>query len=143
MRKEVKLSPYDPKQKLRFIIDGAQTADTGFLLIQYVEDKDVAKGVKILHSGSNILPLYWNFSSMEEEAIALNRAISACHHWIYYCPEIELISDCQGLLGLLDKHTADVENRSLEKILIRAGNYNWKTTYVKGKHNKVADVLSR
>ena len=85
----------------------------------------------------------WDFSSMEAEATALDRAISACHHWIYYCPEVELISNCQGLLGLLDKHTADVDNRSLQQILRRAWNYNWKTTYIRVKHNKVADALSR
>ena len=124
MRKQLKLSPFDPKQKLRLVIDGARTVGTGFLLIQYVDDKDVVKGVKIIHLGSNVLPLDRDFSSMKAEAIALDRAISACHHWIYYCQEIELISDCQGLLGLLDKHTADIENRSLQQILIRAGDYN-------------------
>ena len=41
---------------------------------------------------------------MEAEAIALDHAITACHYWLYYCPDIELISDRQGLLGLLDKH---------------------------------------
>ena len=118
MRKHFKLSPYNPEQKLRLVIDCARTMGTGFLLIQYV-----AKGVKIIHSGSNLLPLDMNFSSTEAEAIALDRAITACHHWLYYCPEVEMISDCQGLLGLLDKHTADVANRSLQKILICAGNY--------------------
>ena len=77
MRKQLKLSPYDPKQKLKFIIDGAPTAGTGFLLIQYVDDKDLAKGVKIIHSGSNLLPLDQKFSSMVAEAIALDRAITA------------------------------------------------------------------
>ena len=101
-------------------MDGTQTAGTGFLLIQYIDDKDVAKGVNIIHSGSNDLPLDRDFISKEAEAIALDRAISACHHWIYYCPEVTLISDCQDLLGLLDKHTADVDNRSLQQILIRA-----------------------
>ena len=122
MTKQLKLSPYDPKQKLRLVIDGARTAGTGFLLIQDVDDKDVMKGVKIIHSGSNILPLDRDFSSTEAEAIALDRAITACHHWLYYCPEIELILDCQGLLGLLDKHTADFDNRSLQQILMTAGN---------------------
>ena len=63
---------------------------------------------------------------MEAEASALDRVITACQHWLYYCTEVELISDRQGLLGLLDKHTADIENRSLQKTLIRAGNYYWK-----------------
>ena len=67
------------------------------------------------------------------EAIALDRVIAACHHWVYYCPEVKLISDCQGLLELHNKYTADVDNRSLQQILIRAGNNNWKFTYIKGK----------
>ena len=46
---------------------------------------------------------------MEAEANTLDRAIAACHHWIYYCEEIELISDYEGLIGLLDKHLADVD----------------------------------
>ena len=112
-------------------------------MILYVDDKDIEKGVKIIHSGSHLLPLDRDFSSMEAEAIALDRTITTCHNWLYYCPEIELILDCQGLLGILDKHRADVDNRSLKKILMRAGNYNWRTKHIKGEHNKVADALSR
>ena len=80
MRKQLKLSPYDPKEKLRLVIDSAQTAGTGVLYIQYVDDKDVVKGLKIIHSGSNLLPLDRDFSSMEAEVIALDRKISACLH---------------------------------------------------------------
>ena len=47
------------------------------------------------------------------------------------------------MLRLLNKYTADVDNRSLQQILIRAANYNWKCTYIRGKHNRVADALSR
>ena len=57
MKKQSKLSPYDPKKKLRLVIDGARTAGTGFLLIQYVDNKDIKKGIQIIHSGSNVLPL--------------------------------------------------------------------------------------
>ena len=98
MKKQLKLFPYDPNKKLRLFVYGALTADTGVLLIQYVDDKDIQEGIQIIHSGSNVLPLNRDFSSMEAEAIALDRAIAACHHWIYYCLEVELISDCQGLL---------------------------------------------
>ena len=54
LRKQLKLSSYDPNQELRLVIDGARTAGIGFLLIQYIDDKDVEKGVKIIHSGSNV-----------------------------------------------------------------------------------------
>ena len=93
IKKQLKLSPDDPKQKLRLVIDGAWTVGTGFLLIQYVYDKDMAK-LEIIHLGSNVLPLDQDFSSMEAEAIALDRAIIACHHCLYYCPKSELFLDC-------------------------------------------------
>ena len=83
MKKRLKLKPYDPKKKLRLVIDEANTGGTGFLLIQYVDDKDIKKGIQIIHSGSNVLPLNREFSSMEAEAVALDRAIAAWHHWIY------------------------------------------------------------
>merc|ERR1711872_283952 len=68
----------------------------------------------------------------------------SCHHWLYHCPEIELVTDCQeGLIGWLNKHTADIENRSLQKILERASNYSWQPKYIRGKDNRVADALSR
>ena len=35
MQTRIRLSPYDPKKKLRLVIDGAKTVGTGFLLIQY------------------------------------------------------------------------------------------------------------
>ena len=102
MRKQLKLSPYDLKQKLRLVIDGAQTAGTGFLLIQYVYDKDIREGRENSPFRIQCTTIRLDFSSMETEAIALDGAITACHYWLYYYPEIELISDCQGLLDLLD-----------------------------------------
>ena len=89
MKKQLKLSPYNPKQRLELVIDSARTAGTGFLLVQYIDDKDINKGIKIIHSGSNLLPLDRDFSSMESKAIALDGAITTCHCWLYYCPEIE------------------------------------------------------
>ena len=82
-------------------------------------------GIKIINAGSALLPQKCEFSSMEAECIALDRAMVSCHHWLYHCPEIELITDCQGLIGWLKKRIADVENRSLQKILESAGNYLW------------------
>ena len=137
------MSSYNPEQKLRLIIDGSRTVGTGFILIQYINDDNVKEGIKIINAGSSLLPQKREFSSMEAECIALDRAMVSCHHWLYHCPEVELITDCQGLIGWLKKHTADVENRSLKKILERAGNYSWDPKYIRGKDNKIADALSR
>ena len=41
MKLSLKLSPYNPEQKLRLIIDGSRTIGTGFILIQYINDDNV------------------------------------------------------------------------------------------------------
>ena len=143
MKKSLKLSPYNPDQKLRLIIDGSRTVGTGYILVQYINDDNVEEGIKIINAGSALLPQDRDFSAMEAECIALDRAMVSCHHWLYHCPEIELVTDCQGLIGWLNKHTADIENRSLQKILERASNYSWQPKYIRGVDNRVADALSR
>ena len=65
------------------------------------------------------------------------------HHWIYYCNEVELLSDCEGLLGMMDKCLCDIDNTKLQKILERAAIYNWILIPIKEKHNKICDALSR
>ena len=41
MKQSLKLSPYNPAQKVRLIIYGSRTIGTGFVLIQYVNDDNV------------------------------------------------------------------------------------------------------
>ena len=89
MKKSLKLSPYDPTQRLRLIIDGSRTIGTGFILVQYVNDEDIKEGIKIIYA--SLLPQDREFSAMESEAIALDMAMVFCHHWLYHCPEVELI----------------------------------------------------
>ena len=38
MKTQLKLTPYDPKKKLKLIIDGANTIEAGFLLVQHLND---------------------------------------------------------------------------------------------------------
>ena len=142
MQARIRLSPYDPYKRLRLVIDGAKTLGTGFLLIQYLNDVKPEIGVNIIHAGSGLLDPEKDYSPVEAEAIALDRAISACHYWLYYC-KLQLISVCQGLLGLMEKNLADVDNKKLQKILETASNYRWELTLISGEENKICDALSR
>ena len=92
------------------------------MLIQHLNDDEPEKGCNIIQAGSGLLPEGKDFSPIEAEAIALDRALTACHHWMYYCDQVELISDCEGLLGVFNKPLADIENRKLQKIMERARN---------------------
>ena len=80
MQTRIRLSPYDPTKHLRNVIDGAKTVGTGFILIQYLNEEKPEKGVNIIHAGSGKLDPEKDYSPIEAEAIALQRAIEACHH---------------------------------------------------------------
>ena len=71
----------------------------------------------MINSGSCLLPEDRDYSLLEVEAIALDRSLASCHHCIYYCEEVELLSDCEGLLGMIDKYLADIDNKKLQKML--------------------------
>ena len=143
MQTQIKLSPYNPSKKLKLVIDGASSIGTGFLLVQLRDEKVPEKGCDIIHAGSGLLPEGRDFSPIEAEAIALDRAMTSCHHWIYYGQEVELVSDCEGLLGMFGKPLADITNRKLQKIMEKSANYSWSLTHIKGKTNKITDALSR
>ena len=95
MKTRIKLSPYDPKKRLRLIIDGAKTIGTGFVLCQYVNEANPSQGVNIIHTGAKKFESGKIYSLVEAEAIALKRAISECHYWNFYSDPIMLFSDCR------------------------------------------------
>ena len=83
------------------------------------------------------------FSPVKAEGIALDFAISCCSYWISYCPQVELYSDCSGLLDLLSKLLWDIENKTLQRILPRTQNFNFNSIHVVGVTNQIANCLSR
>ena len=143
MKNQIKLTPYDTSKKLKLVIDGASSVGTGYILCQLINEKKKEVGCNIINAGSCLLPAGRDLSPVEAEGIALDRAISANHHWICYCKEVELVSDCEGLLGMFSKSLSDIENKKLQKIMEWASSYSWTLTHIKGSKNKICDALSR
>ena len=110
MQTRIMLTPYDPKKRLRLIIDGAKTVGTGFVLCQYINEDNPSKGVNIIHAGADKFEPGKIYSPVEAEAIALSRAIEECHHWILYSDPVMLFSDCSGLLEMIEKPLAYMKN---------------------------------
>ena len=129
MKTRIKLSPYDPTKRLRLIIDDAKTVGTGFVLCQYINEENPSKRVNIIHAGADKFEPGKDYSPVEAEAIALSRAIEACHHWIFYSDPVMLFSDCSGLLEMMEKPLADIKNIKNQKILEKAQNYHWETIH--------------
>ena len=115
MQTQVKLSPYDPSKHLCLIIDGTSKIGTGFVLTQFLEEKNPSAGVMIIHCGAALLPP-GDYSPVEGESIALDRAVTACDHWIYHNPnKTSLITDCAGLEGLLSKGLGEIKTRGYRR----------------------------
>ena len=82
MKNQIRLSPYDSTKKFRLMIGGAKTVGTGFILIQYENDRNPEKGINIINAGSGLLADDKDYSEVEAGAIASHQAIAGCPHWI-------------------------------------------------------------
>ena len=132
MKTQIKLSPYNSSKALYLVIDGSSRVGTGYCLLQRLKEDDPSRGFSIVSAGASLLPTTkGEFSPIESEMIALDRAVTSCDHWLRYAPEINLISDCTGLLSLLDKSLCEVKNRKLQNILERVQGYNWKVEHLR------------
>ena len=117
---QIGLSPYDESKKLRLVIDGASSIGVGFVLFQYLSDQNPEKGAVIICANSSLLgEAQVGYSPIDAELLGLDFAARACHYWLWYCPQIELYSDCSGMLNMLNKLMADIQNRRHQKKLTR------------------------
>ena len=73
MKTRIKLSPYDPKKRLRLIIDRAKTVGTGYVLCQYVNEGNPSQGVNIISTGAKKFESGKIYSPVEAEAFALKK----------------------------------------------------------------------
>ena len=111
MKTQIILSPYNKKKALYLVIDGSSRVGTGYCLLQRIQEEDPVKGFSIVSAGASLLPTTkGEFSPIESEMISLDRAVTSCDHWLRHAPEIVLISDCSGLLDLLNKNLCEIRN---------------------------------
>ena len=97
----------------------------------------------IIHCGAALLPP-GEYSPVEGESIALDRAVTACDHWIYHNPDrTSLITDCASLEGLLNRELGEIKNKRLQKIMERVSPYDFDVNHIPGVKNRVCDYLSR
>ena len=114
---QIRLSLYDETKKLGLVIDGASSITVRFVLFQYLSDYNPAKGAVIISANSSLLrESQVGYSPIDEELLGLDFAATACHYWLWYCPQIELYSDCSVMLDMLNKQITDIQNRRHQKI---------------------------
>ena len=120
----IRSTPYNKNKTLRLIIDGTSTEGGGFVLFPWGDEMDPSNGgVTVNANCSRFRDSQLRFIRIEAEAISLDFSISICSYWLDHCPQIELYTDCSGLLDILNKSLWDIENKRLQKILATAQNF--------------------
>ena len=141
---QIRLSPYDKTKTLQLVIDGASSQGVRFILFQWIDELDPSKGAAIINANASMFKdNQLSYSPIEAECIRLDFATTCCTYRLDSNPSIELYSDCSGMLDMLQKPLCDIQNKRLQKILMRAQYYNFNTHHIPATSNKIADALSR
>ena len=78
MKRNLKLSPYEPELFLYLVIDGSATHGVGYILFQWINEDDPSAGATIVSANSSLLPPNVGFSPVDEEIAALQLATKSC-----------------------------------------------------------------
>ena len=144
MKKEIRLSPYNPDKWLNLVIDGASSRGIGFLCYQLVDEDDPSKGANIIQAGASLLPANLGFSPVDGELAALAFACKETSYFLVNCPKLRLLSDCSGLVQMMAKDLIKIKNPKHHRILASIQHIVFaEVVHIPGSINTLADCLSR
>ena len=116
----------------------------GYILFQWVEEKNPAVEATIVSANSSILPPNIGFSPIDGQIASLSYAIKCCYYYILHAPKLRLYSDCKGLVEMYQKDLAKVSNPKHFRIMTEIQCITfYEVTYIPGEANILADALSR
>ena len=133
------LAPYDLKSKTEMLTDASRLG-LGYVLIQFDE---VSKKWRLIRAGSAALTkAQKNYPPIQLELLGLTWALQSCNYYLRAHPGFMVKTDHNPLVGLLKRDIRDTSEK-LQPLLEVCARYTFKTEYIPGKKNKVADLLSR
>ena len=144
MKNNIKISPFNGSKKARLITDAANSTGCGYCLFQLRDPKDSnwELGVNIISAGSTLFKTT-DLSPIDAELTGLVFAATASDYWLSYCSGIQLYTDCNGLIAMLGKSIADVQNTKHRKLLEKVQRYDFQGIHIKGEENCITECLSR
>ena len=95
----------------------------------------------IYFTSRSLTPAEKNYQNLEHECMAVIWGIEKFHFYLY-SKEFLLQMDQRPLTSIFKKHMVDVSPR-IRRIAIRSWPYTFKTEWIPGKDNAIADGLSR
>ena len=88
MKTQLRLSPYNEKEPLCLVIDGASTLGAGYVLFQWRNSEDPGAGAHIISANSTMFPKNRGFSPIDGELMALVFACRSTGYWTSHCPDL-------------------------------------------------------
>ena len=141
--KKMSIHHFDRKLSTKLITDASKLFGLGYVLIQ-TSDASSNTPVRVLQCGSRSLaPAERNYSVIELECLAIQWSLRKCDFYLRGLENFGVITDHRPLVGVFSKPLSAVENPRLVRILEKTAPYSFGVKWMAGKHNLVADALSR
>ena len=130
---------FDANLQTVLVTDASKTG-LGYALLQM----DHQNRPKVIQCGSRSLNnAEKNYAIIELECLAVAWGTQKCKHFLLGHPSYALYTDHRPLVGLFKKDINNLENARLTRFREQLLPYNFKTMYIAGKSNVIADALSR
>ena len=136
LKQEITTAPtlryYDPSKPLTIQTD-ACTKGLGAALLQ--------DGQPVYFASKSLTKAHQNYVAIELEMLAVCWALKKFHHYIHG-HSFTLQTDQKPLVAILSKSPSDASH-TLERLIHKILPYDFNVEYIQGKHNVLADCLSR
>ena len=137
---KLSVKPFDINLPTILITDASRLNGMGFALIQKEENNNI----RLIQCGSKSLTsCQQNYATIEVECLAIFNAVNKCKLFLHGAKHFTGITDHKPLVGIFNKHINDLDNRRLQNLLEKVMGYNFTVSWLAGKHNLIADALSR
>ena len=112
----------------------------GFALIQKEENNNI----RLIQCGSKSLtPCQQNYTTIKLEYLAIFWAVNKCKFFLHGAKHFTVITDHKPLVAIFNKHINNYDNPRLQNLLEKLMGYDFAVSWLTGKHNLIADDLSR
>ena len=134
------LVPYDASKTLYIYTDASRHNGIGFVALQFYEGFP-----KLIECGSQTISdcARNTYSISELECLAVLFAMTKLRLYTVGNPNVVVRTDHQALCGMKKKTLDQLETARLMKMFEKLNAYNFTLEFIRGKHNVLADFMSR
>lgn len=134
------LTPYDPSKTLFIYTDASREKGLGFCALQFYDGYP-----KLVECGSQTITdcARNTYSVSELECLAVLQSLVKLRLYTVGNSNVVVCSDHQALCGMKKKTLDQMESPRLMRMFEKLNAYSFELRFVRGKHNVIADFMSR